>query len=715
MAKRLSEANKIKLLEETVLTKDPDRLRAVIRDYAPFAFSARALGMACLYTNVEIVKIMVAAGMKLTFEYTADIRKLKLFPKEHAPMADVTETYTSAVVCAKMDWSYLYSEIRDIAVEPASEETRAQIASYLLTVPECGFDASTVLFDALVWDCIPVAEALRSGGVRLSQRAVDDLTIPPSRFRSSFVYSLMSQSPRDCAKSLQNLIAYLKEERKQLVLTQTDIKDLKEEKDPFTHAEVLKVLLAEADTSGLKQAEILKTVIGRDDADTLAFLAEAGWFKTPAQREKWVKLATDSKKTACVAWLLDYKNRAVDFAAEAAKAEKKLARALTENPNSVSALKKLWGFKKLEDGTLEITAYKGEETEVTVPAKIGKDPVSVIGESAFSPLAKRIHNAPVRGKITSVVLPEGVTEISKNAFYNCRSLASITLPSTLRTIGDRAFSGFGGALAHGSAPLTSIALPSALEFIGEAAFDGCESLDSITLPPMLKSIAPGVFSDCYSLSSITLPPQLNAIGACAFKNCKNLETLKIPESVTELGVNAFLGCEKLYTDEFVTNGCFVVHGTLISYIGNETYLTIPDNVERICGCAFLGSNLEAVRIPSSVKQIGAKAFWGCKKLKEVFFSVGLESIGDRAFSETMNICKITLPEGVVTLGEQALDCHGLGEISVPASVKSIGKYCFGYVSSPASIHTVEKSYAAAYAEKNYPRTAVFFDYGLEEA
>ena len=113
-------------------------------------------------------------------------------------------------------------------------------------------------------------------------------------------------------------------------------------------------------------------------------MAQAGWLSTTTKREKLIEFARTNKKTDMLAWLMDFKNRTVDVQAETAKEEAKLIKELAEDPSSVSALKKVWSYKKLDDGTLIITSYKGAAIDVEVPAVIGKAAVTVIGEDAIA-------------------------------------------------------------------------------------------------------------------------------------------------------------------------------------------------------------------------------------------------------------------------------------------------------------------------------------------
>ena len=110
-----------------------------------------------------------------------------------------------------------------------------------------------------------------------------------------------------------------------------------------------------------------------------------------------------------------------------------------------------WSYELLDDGSVKITGYKGTETEVTIPKTLMLKPVTAIGNYAFS------HTG-----LTSVIIPEGVTTIGYNAFYECENLTNVSLPSTLTSIGDYAFSNCEN--------LTSVTLPKSLVTIGKSAF-----------------------------------------------------------------------------------------------------------------------------------------------------------------------------------------------------------------------------------------------------
>lgn len=112
-----------------------------------------------------------------------------------------------------------------------------------------------------------------------------------------------------------------------------------------------------------------------------------------------------------------------------------------------------------------------------------------------------------------------IISIGGNAFQNCTSLTTISLPDSLTSIGGSAFYGCGA--------LTTISLPDSLTRIGDRVFQDCTSLTTINLPNSLASIGGGVFQSCSSLTSISLPDSLTSIGSGVFYSCLSLENVTI--------------------------------------------------------------------------------------------------------------------------------------------------------------------------------------------
>ena len=134
-----------------------------------------------------------------------------------------------------------------------------------------------------------------------------------------------------------------------------------------------------------------------------------------------------------------------------------------------------------------ITSYIGEESRVVVPAELGGYPVRVIGDRAFAS----------RYSMEQLVIPEGVTELEKMAFYYCLELRTIEFPSTLQEIGSNAF--------EKCENLTEVKLPDGMTTLGSRAFEGCSQLQDVTIPASVKIIPYYTFFECHDRLTIHGP------------------------------------------------------------------------------------------------------------------------------------------------------------------------------------------------------------------
>lgn len=113
----------------------------------------------------------------------------------------------------------------------------------------------------------------------------------------------------------------------------------------------------------------------------------------------------------------------------------------------------------------------------------------------------------VSGRIESVVIGEGITRIGTKAFYNTKSITSISFPNSLLEIGDFAF---------GSTNITNLSLPMNLTTIGENAFGWCWGIQSIIIPDSVTYIGAEAFNSCVNLKTVTLPKGITAIADSVF-------------------------------------------------------------------------------------------------------------------------------------------------------------------------------------------------------
>lgn len=311
----------------------------------------------------------------------------------------------------------------------------------------------------------------------------------------------------------------------------------------------------------MKKYQIIQGLIEIDAAESLPVIERMNWLTTPKKRDEMITYASENGRTEALAWLLDYKNRTADFAVEQEKAEKKMMRELNMAPDSVAALKKIWSYRKREDKTLLITNYKGTDTEVTVPEKIGKGIVTGIGTGAFS-----------AGYSNPKITEEQVEQHMR--------ITKIILPKTLKYIGENAFCNMSA--------LKEIDIPEGVEKIDDFAFWKCVSLKSITIPGSVKKIGKYVFEDCIGLEKVYINEGVNEIGEYAFQKCSVLKSIVIPGTVKKLGESVFEGCirlEKAYINEGVLEiGEFAFSNCMLKEI------RIPESVQNLSGTIGMGTH-----------------------------------------------------------------------------------------------------------------------------
>ena len=278
----------------------------------------------------------------------------------------------------------------------------------------------------------------------------------------------------------------------------------------------------------------------------------------------------------------------------------------------------------------------------------------------------------------NTIIPNSVTGIGNNAFYNCSGLTSITIPNSVTSIGSYTFENCSG--------LTSITIPNSVTSIGWSAFEGCSSLTSITIPNSVTSIGNSAFEDCKGLTSITIPNSVTSIGGRAFSGCSGLTSITIPNSVTSIGYDSFAGCRGL-TSITIPNSVTSIESSVFTNCSGLTSITIPNSVTKIGDFAFSGcSGLTSVTIPNSVKSIGNGGFQYCSGLTSITIPNSVTKIGDFTFKYCSGLTSITIPNSVTSIGYDAFyDCSSLTSITIPNSVTSIGNYTFENCSGLTSI------------------------------
>lgn len=361
------------------------------------------------------------------------------------------------------------------------------------------------------------------------------------------------------------------------------------------------------------------------------------------------------------------------------------------------------------DNTATITKYTGKENRITIPAQVAQGtqtyPVTKIGDRVFS---------NYRYVLTSVQIPDTVTEIGDNAFYNRTSLKSVTIQdnktSRVKKIGRQAF-------MYCNA-LTDISILDSVTEIGSESFYQCEKLDTVTIPEGITSVADGIFSYCYSLHTVTLPDSVTAIEERAFTGTA-LTQIHIPAKVTRIGTDAFSECFALSTITSDSESYPAIDNVLYEKSANGDYalirypsrredpaFKIPNGVVKIethafdC-CAYLAS----VKMPDSVVSIRTGAFMNCQKLQDIEFSCRITELPESVFENCTGLESIDIPEGITQIMDYAFaGCARLKRIAIPSSVTKIPESAF---SNCTALNNIE--YSGSRSQWN----AIFTESGLQ--
>ena len=285
--------------------------------------------------------------------------------------------------------------------------------------------------------------------------------------------------------------------------------------------------------------------------------------------------------------------------------------------------------------------------------KVKKWLLGLVTFAAMVVLCAVCAGAETYGDFQYSVLDDGTVEITG---YNS-SAEKVDIPKTIdgksvTSIGEIAFSYCDS--------LTSITIPDSVTSIGESAFNGCTSLTSITIPNGVTSIGGWAFSGCTSIKSITIPNGVTSIGYSAFEGCASLTSITIPDGVTEIGYSAFEGCTSL------------------------TSVTIPDSITKIGEAAFQGSGLATVKLPKKLTDIGIGAFAYTPIINNQ--KTDIKYIGSTIVSCDTEAETLTIGDDVTAIASNAFadgdlyasKCYKLKSITIPRSVKYIGKHAFGY-------------------------------------
>ncbi len=306
-------------------------------------------------------------------------------------------------------------------------------------------------------------------------------------------------------------------------------------------------------------------------------------------------------------------------------------------------------------------------------------------------------NKNVVGLCKTSVIPEdgSVTSIGVGSYPSCIGLTSLTIPESITELGEHALSG--------CYPLTEVLNKSSLEIVSGSSDTGYKLNRTLNIyspssgESKLHTTADGFVFYCDGENAVLvnydgnkkqldLPESYNgmpySIGTYAFAYA-TIESINIPNSVTAIDYSAFYKCLSLKEINFA-------NGSRLERIGNQAFSRCSA-LERISP------------IPSSVSEIGEYVFDDCKMLNSLTFekNSSLKLLPEYAFAYLPLMTEFVIPEGVSGMADYVFsDCPSLKTVTVPPSVKDIDDGAFSSIGSDIVIKCHENSVAHDFALEN---------------
>ena len=325
-------------------------------------------------------------------------------------------------------------------------------------------------------------------------------------------------------------------------------------------------------------------------------------------------------------------------------------------------------------------------------------------------------------EVVDLVIPEGVQKISNYAFYNCTSIQSVSIPSSVREI-------------------------------GEATFSYCEQLGTIYWNAHTMTETSPFAPVASQITSLTFGPDVDSVPAKLCYQMESLQQVTLPASITHIGAGAFSLCDQLQRTNYlgdVASWCNIQFDSPSAnpiYQSNNLYingqelreLVVPHTATAIHDNAFYNCHsLVSVTIPSSVRSIGQNAFFDCRNINmtqyigdvaswstidfscvqsnPIYYSHNLyingqelrelvldsaQQVNHYAFAACRTLTSLSLQDSVQVVGKLAFaDCRNLASISIANSVKDIHTSAFDDCSSLTDITWNAGDYTGDYPFAN---------------
>ncbi|ELP95297.1 hypothetical protein EIN_141390 [Entamoeba invadens IP1] len=308
--------------------------------------------------------------------------------------------------------------------------------------------------------------------------------------------------------------------------------------------------------------------------------------------------------------------------------------------------------------------------------------------------------------LSEIQFSSNLTSIEDDAFSDCISLREVQFPACLRRIGSAAFKRCG---------LTEITIPQSVTQIGDnvfynnfllqratvplillnssAVFCGCHSLKTVEVTQSIitddfkrvKKVGKSLFSECFSLSEFEVPEGVEYIESFAFSRCSSLSKILIGKSVAKIQENCFEKCDSLsdieipstvtYIGDFAFKECAKLERVKFTKIPLKMFSTVFDGCEQLKNIFIENQKIDEIEfaVSFSVSQSLKKNLVVCKRV--VFEQNDVEKHLEIVKENKKSVGSV--PDGVTELGDQCFrNYKKVNIIRVPKSVKKVGDFCF---------------------------------------
>lgn len=237
-----------------------------------------------------------------------------------------------------------------------------------------------------------------------------------------------------------------------------------------------------------------------------------------------------------------------------------------------------------------------------------------------------------------IEIPDGITNLPDNIFYNCKNISSVIISDSVLEIGGTVFSNCSG--------LTKVVFGNSVASIGENAFKGCSKLNTVVINSNLQQVKASAFDGCTELTKVNYEGIVDGWAAINFANAKS---------------NPLYYAKKLY-----------ISNNLITEVNFSTATKISQYAFYNCG------NLLKITIGDSVECVEDNAFYNCTQLAVVIINEGLEKIGSYAFCDCVSLSTIDLPKTATNICKRAFSgCSKLSNFNYAGTIEEWNRIAKG--------------------------------------